>query len=59
MCRWRPGVEITNKLEMEEETEEEEAYWIEFPECVDHIMCTVLSLHSLSAGRVSSHTLSA
>ena len=30
--RWSPGVEITNKIEMEEETEEEEAYWIEFPE---------------------------
>lgn len=52
-------MEITNKLEMEEETEEEEAYWIEFPECVHHVMYSVLSVSHTSAGRVSSHILSA
>jgi len=28
---WRPGVEVTNAIELNKETEEEEAYWLEFP----------------------------
>ncbi len=26
---WRPGVEVTNAIELSKETEEDEAYWLE------------------------------
>jgi len=28
---WMPGVEVTNAIELKKQTEEEEAYWLEFP----------------------------
>jgi len=29
---WAPGVEVTNAIELEKQTEEEEAFWLEFPQ---------------------------